>query len=213
MALPAGRRQHMASALSVRQGRDMSMNVPLPFRVAAGVVAAGLDQLRRLPEELPGLPVALAGSAVRASLRVQQTITELATKGDELLASWVNPPVENPSWARFDDEEPGDGAAGDGPVSDGGNTDDGNTDDDGAAGTGPGEARPGNPVIDGYDELTIGQLRARLRTLDADQVKALLEHERGARARAAFLTTLENRLTSLRAATDGSTPAAKPARP
>lgn len=186
----------------------MSMNVPLPFRVAAGVVAAGLDQLRRLPEELPGLPVALAGSAVRASLRVQQTITELATKGDELLASWVNPPVENPSWARFDDEEPGDGAA-----SDDRGADEGNADDDRATGTVPDEARPGNPVIDAYDELTIGQLRTRLRTLDADQVEALLERERGGQARAAFLTTLENRLTSLRAGTEGASSAAKPARP
>lgn len=203
------------------------MNVPLPFRVAAGVVAAGLDQLRRLPEELPGLPVALAGTAVRASLRVQQTITELATKGDELLGSWVNPPVENPSWARFDDDEPGDAADAAGPVaaSDGTASDDTGTAHDAAAhDAAPAASAAADSVadaaVDGYDELTISQLRARLRTLDAARIEALLDRERGGQQRAAFLTTLENRLTSLRAgdasagaAPAGAASAANPARP
>lgn len=181
----------------------MSMNVPLPFRVAAGVIAAGLDQLRRLPEDLPGIPVALAGSAVRTSLRVQQTITDLATKGDELLSHWVNPPVENPPWARFDDEESGEGIA----------PEAGNTDGESPAGTIDDGARTESPVIDGYDELTLNQVRARLRTLEADQVQALLEHERHGSARAAFLTSLENRLASLRANAEGAASTAKPAHP
>lgn len=190
------------------------MNIPLPFRVAAGVVAAGLEQLRRLPEELPGLPVTLAGSAVRASLRVQQTLAELATKGDELLASWTDTAEENPSWARFDDDEL------DGDLSDG-DAEPGMTDsavkaagDDGAvddAATKPSPAKRKTTArtktapaaaaqsTDDYDALTLAQVRARLGSMTADEVEALLEREQQGRARASFLTVLGNRLISARA--------------
>ena len=48
----------------------------------------------------------LAGQAMRLSMRVQQEIAELATRGDQLLATVMGGPEENPEWARFDDEEP-----------------------------------------------------------------------------------------------------------
>jgi hypothetical protein len=55
----------------------------------------------------------------------------------------------------------------------------------------------GPPVV-GYDDLSIPQLRGRLRTLTVEQVEALVAYERTTRARRPYLTMLENRLTTLR---------------
>lgn len=54
------------------------------------------------------------------------------------------------------------------------------------------------PPIPGYDELSIPQLRGRLRRLTAEQVEALVAYERAHAARPPYLTMLENRLTTLR---------------
>ncbi len=84
----------------------MAITLPTPVRVAVGLVATGIDRLRSLPEDLPTIPVTLAGQAMRLSMRVQQEVAELATRGDQLLATVMGGPEENPEWARFDDEEP-----------------------------------------------------------------------------------------------------------
>src|SRR5690606_24598523 len=84
-----------------------------------GAIAVGLDRLRTLPAELPALSVTLAGHAVRASMRVQQELANLAARGEEVLSPLTDRPEEHPAWARFDDEddvvdgEVVDGAAGD----------------------------------------------------------------------------------------------------
>jgi hypothetical protein len=57
---------------------------------------------------------------------------------------------------------------------------------------------PGGPPVAGYDDLSIPQLRGRLRGLSAEQIEALLAYERATRARPPFLTMLENRLTTMR---------------
>jgi len=57
---------------------------------------------------------------------------------------------------------------------------------------------PGGPPVAGYDDLSIPQLRGRLRGLSVEQVEALLGYERATRARPPYLTMLENRLTTLR---------------
>jgi hypothetical protein len=57
---------------------------------------------------------------------------------------------------------------------------------------------PGGPPVAGYDDLSIPQLRGRLRGLSVEQVEALLAYERATRARPPYLTMLENRLTTLR---------------
>jgi hypothetical protein len=57
---------------------------------------------------------------------------------------------------------------------------------------------PGGPPVAGYDDLSIPQLRGRLRGLSVEQVEALLRYERATRARPPYLTMLENRLTTLR---------------
>jgi hypothetical protein len=208
----------------------MAVNVPFPFRVAAGAIAVGLDRLRTLPAELPALSVTLAGHAVRASMRVQQELANLAARGEEVLSPLTDRPEEHPAWAHFDDEDDvvdGDAvddaterdAAGDDPAGDDPAGDDPG-DDAGVPASGAGGGREydaapgvaggatdGPAALRGYDELTVAQVRARLRTLDEAAVAELLEHERAGRARAAFVTTLHNRLASLRsggAAGDGA---------
>jgi hypothetical protein len=57
---------------------------------------------------------------------------------------------------------------------------------------------PGGPPVAGYDDLSIPQLRGRLRGLSVEQVEALLSYERATRDRPPYLTMLENRLTTLR---------------
>ncbi|WP_158645066.1 MULTISPECIES: lipid droplet-associated protein [Tsukamurella] len=46
-----------------------------------------------------------------------------------------------------------------------------------------------------YPELTLAQLRGRLPGLTTPEVESLVEYERGTKARAPFLTMLENRIT------------------
>lgn len=84
----------------------MAITLPLPVRVAAGLLATGIDVVRALPADLPALPVTLVGNALKLSIKVQQEIATLATRGDELLGGVIGAPEENPSWARFDDDPP-----------------------------------------------------------------------------------------------------------
>jgi hypothetical protein len=69
------------------------------------------------------------------------------------------------------------------------------------------DAEPGAPVTDAeagaplpnYDELPIASLRARLRNLDAAQVKQLAEYERAHAARADVIAMFERRMAKLEA--------------
>lgn len=54
------------------------------------------------------------------------------------------------------------------------------------------------PPIARYDELSIPQLRGRLRSLSEAQIEELVAYERATTARPAYLTMLENRLVTLR---------------
>ena len=58
-------------------------------------------------------------------------------------------------------------------------------------------AVPAPPVADelDYETLTLAQLRARLQTLDVDELEALLAYEEATKARAPFQTLLANRIT------------------
>jgi hypothetical protein len=91
-------------------------SIPLPVRVAAGLAATAVEQAMTLPAKLAGLPVTVASQALQVSMRVQQQVTELAIRGDEVLAS-LSPVEENPEWATFDedfdDDDAADAAAGD----------------------------------------------------------------------------------------------------
>ena len=84
----------------------MAITLPLPVRVAAGILGTGIDLVRSLPDDIPAIPVTLVGNAMRLSMKVQQEIATLATRGDELLGGVIGAPEENPAWAKFDDDEP-----------------------------------------------------------------------------------------------------------
>ncbi|MFB9569562.1 lipid droplet-associated protein [Saccharopolyspora hordei] len=149
---------------------------PLPVRVAAGLAATAVEQARRLPTTLLGLPVTVASQALQASMRVQQQITELAIKGDEALAV-LRTPEEQPAWATFDEDLP-------------------DSDDD------PVEpvAEPAAPssVVAEYQTLTLPQLRGRLRSFTEEDLVELLAHEQEHERRPEFLRMLQNRLDRLR---------------
>ena len=84
-----------------------------------------------------------------------------------------------------------------------------------AATSGPGEpaatSGPGEPAsftaatppetlpIPDYDYLTLPSLRARLRTLDAEQLRVLLDYEKSTAGRAEVLTMFERRIANLEA--------------
>ncbi len=173
---------------------------PYLARVAAGLAATMVEETRRLPTHALTLPMTSVSKVLQTSMRVQQTMTQLAIKGDHAL-SFLYPLPEQPEWAVFDEDLAGEteaDAAGPGrfalystppeatlveaePVAD---------------------ADPGAPEVVttlGYDSLTLAQLRPRLASLPQDQVEALLAYERGHGARSPFLTMLENRLAALAA--------------
>jgi len=83
----------------------MPISFPFPVRVSVGLIATGVDQLRRLPGDLPSLGVTAAGQAMRLSMRMQQEFAELATRGDEVLSLIGGQPADHPAWATFDEEE------------------------------------------------------------------------------------------------------------
>ena len=178
-------------------------SLPLPVRVAAGLAATALEQTRRLPDQLVGLPITLASQALQLSMRVQQQVTELAIKGDEALGSLQTPDDEDqPSWATFDEDEPPAPPAR--PVSawDRAGWD--------RAGQEPAKvqqlrAEPPAavaeaPPVANYDELTLPQVRGKLRTLTAGELAELLDHERAHGQRPEFLRMLSNRLERVRSA-------------
>src|SRR5437764_7333268 len=87
-------------------GLTTMSHVPLPVRVAVGLVVTAVEQARKLPEQLVDLPVTAASRAVQAGMRMQQRVTELAIKGDQVF-SLLQPVEDTAPWARFDeDDEP-----------------------------------------------------------------------------------------------------------
>ncbi|MDQ4010268.1 MAG: lipid droplet-associated protein [Actinomycetota bacterium] len=228
--------------------------LPLPVRIAVGLAVTAVEQARKLPEQLSELPVTAASRAVQAAMRVQQRVTELAIKGDEVVALFQ--PVEDaPPWARFDeDDEPGGSSTKNttgvphttgttGAVNEFGRASDGaartavapgSGTGHGTTATGHGEVDEGDvaramtpvpppatdaqprdaasadadvarsgirppPALPGYDELSLAQLRAKLRTLSLPQLTELLEYEHVHQDRAAFVTMLSNRISTVRA--------------
>jgi hypothetical protein len=80
--------------------------LPMPIRLAAGLVATAVEEAQQLPRKIAEFPVTAVSQALQGAMRIQQTVTDLAIKGDRALGA-LRPPPEEPSWARFDeDEEP-----------------------------------------------------------------------------------------------------------
>jgi hypothetical protein len=178
----------------------MKSSLPLPVRIAAGLAVTAVEQARKLPEQLTGLPVTVVSQALQLSMRVQQRVTELAIKGDDALAS-LRPVEETPEWATFDEEEdpPAPAQAPDidpwleeeRAVSEHEDSDDDTADDEISA--------DGPAALPEYDELSVPQLRARLRRLSLDDLEELQAYEREHAARPAYLGMLTRRIATVRA--------------
>jgi hypothetical protein len=80
--------------------------IPMPLRAVAGLAAVAIDEARRLPDRLAGLPVLAVSTALQASLKAQQRYAELVARGDALLGHLRGAPAEAPPWAQFDDDVP-----------------------------------------------------------------------------------------------------------
>lgn len=155
--------------------------LPLTVRLAAGLAVTAVEQARKLPRQLAGLPVTVVSEALQLSMRVQQRVTELAIKGDEAL-SVLRPVEQEPEWATFDEDEVD---VVDVPAEDPW------AEEEQALAAEPPAALPN------YDELSLAQLRARLRALSAEDLEELLTYERTHAARPEFTGMLTRRIANL----------------
>jgi len=166
----------------------------------------------KLPKTILMYPMTLASQAAHLVMRFQQNLAELVIKGDSTLESIFPPHDEKPEWATFDEDLP-DGAealatlpddrraegrfalysvadapeAADAPTTSA-------TQSKNSTAT---KSVPEPPVaaeLD-YPALTLAQLRARVQSLDVDELEALLAYEQATKARAPFQTLLANRIT------------------
>lgn len=191
--------------------------LPFPVRIAAGLVVTAVEQARDLPRHAVELPVTAVSQALQVSMRVQQTVTELAIKGDRALGT-LRPADDVPSWATFDDDltdlqaadltvpapeqvATAPDAARNGSVS-----------TLRPARSGIPIERPERPArasnredanatfptaVPEYPSLTVPQLRGKLRTLDVDELSDLLAWETAHENRPPFVTMLTNRIATL----------------
>lgn len=188
---------------------------PFAARVAAGIAVTLVEEVQKLPTTAITLPMTAVSQVLQTGMHVQQTVTALAIKGDEALAVLFPPTDDQPSWATFDEDTPAPVATNgrDVPESPSNTSNNGRFElysmSPATDGHGPESAdEPKEPVATAtgerpeiadyldYDNLTLAQLRARLRSLSVDELTALLDYENGTRARAPFLTMLGNRITA-----------------
>jgi hypothetical protein len=223
-------------------------SLPLPIRVAAGLAVTAVEQARTLPAKIAGLPVTVASQALQVSMRVQQQVTELAIRGDEVLAS-LRPVEDAPEWATFDEDVQDDGFDVSRPApfesafdrveddedrrnghhtadeetfatpdpwtqeeqalaeetgaydSDVYESEDVEADRTEETPLGDDQLADGDddqplPEVSGYDELSLPQLRARLRRFSADELSELLEYERAHGNRPSFVGMLTRRIAT-----------------
>jgi hypothetical protein len=88
----------------------MAREIPEVVRAAAGLAATLLDEARKLPETLPGLPVRVIGLAMQQAMKVQQQYAGLVARGDELFTGLRG--ENEPGLATFDEDEPASAPAG-----------------------------------------------------------------------------------------------------
>lgn len=172
----------------------MSTAIPTPLRAVAGLAAEAIDEARRLPGQLVALPVMAVSTALQASLKVQQRYADLVIRGDALLSQLQPVPADPPPWARFDEDDEDEV----GVVTDIADLARPQATDETALDAATSIAADGRAPLPGYDELSLAQLRGRLRRLSAEQLEALVSYEQLTLARPAYLTMLGNRLDTVR---------------
>lgn len=81
-------------------------------RASIGLAATAAEHVVALPGRaveavttLPAIPVRVAGGLVQSYLHAGQTLTDLAVKGDKVLASVFPARSDQPEWATFDEDE------------------------------------------------------------------------------------------------------------
>jgi hypothetical protein len=201
------------------------VRAPYGFRLLVGAATLAVEETIKLPKTILMYPMTLVSQAAHIVMRFQQNMAELVIKGDSTLEQIFPPKEEQPEWATFDEDlgdgyEGDAGAYGPGvDASDGVQRAEGRfalytspDPSDGDAAADPPtrpvsvtrahkpaakSAVPAPPVADelDYETLTLAQLRARLQTLDVDELEALLAYEEATKARAPFQTLLANRIT------------------
>ncbi|WP_343603076.1 lipid droplet-associated protein [Mycobacterium sp.] len=189
------------------------VTAPYGFRLLVGAATVAVEETLKLPKTILMYPMTLASQAAHLAMRFQQNLAELVIKGDTTLEALFPPTAEQPDWATFDEDLPDDGGYQPGvDALDADRRAEGrfalystpDTADDPP--TRPVSTRsakkavaavPAPPVAHelDYATLTLAQLRARLNTLDVDELEALLAYEDATRARAPFQTLLANRIT------------------
>jgi hypothetical protein len=80
----------------------MAREIPEVVRAVAGLAATLLDEARKLPETLPGLPVRIIGLAMQQAMKVQQQYAGFVARGDELFTGMHG--EDEPGLATFDDD-------------------------------------------------------------------------------------------------------------
>ena len=193
---------------------------PYGIRLLVGAATFAVEETFKLPKTILMYPMTLVSQAAHVVMRFQQNMAELVIKGDATLEQIFPPKDEQAEWATFD-EDLADGPDGDIETYrvnrlDGEQRAEGRFalytahDSTGGAAADPptqpvARARkparkqtvPAPAVADelDYETLTLAQLRARLQSLDVDELEALLAYEEATKARAPFQTLLANRIT------------------
>ena len=81
----------------------MAREIPEAVRAVAGLAATVLDEARKLPETLPGLPIRVLGVAMQMSMKLQQHYAGLVARGDELFTGIRG--ENEPGLATFDEKD------------------------------------------------------------------------------------------------------------
>jgi hypothetical protein len=193
------------------------VTAPYGVRLLVGAATFAVEETIRLPKTILMYPMTLASQAAHIIMRLQQNMAELVIKGDSTLEQIFPPKEEQPDWATFDedldDEAPGlgvDASAVDNraegrfalytapdPSAGGGSADHPTRPLSATRAKKSATKVPAPAVADelDYETLTLAQLRARLQTLDLDELEALLAYEEATKSRAPFQTLLANRIT------------------
>jgi len=176
---------------------------PYGVRLLVGAATMAVEETIRLPKTILMYPMTLASTAAAVVMRFQQNVAELLIKGDATLEHIFPPRDEQPEWATFDEDLPEVGADVE-PRAEGRFALYSSAD----AALRPGAparpaAKPAKRSVSApavveeldYEQLTLAQLRARLQSLDVEELEALLAFEEATKGRAPFQTLLANRIT------------------
>jgi hypothetical protein len=185
-------------------------SAPYGVRLLVGAATMVVEETIKLPKTILMYPMTLASQAAAVVMRFQQNVAELVIKGDATLEYVFPPKEEQPEWATFDEDLPDDDDD-DASAPDIERRTEGRfalyTSSDGATGPSDSWARsaatPAKKSVSApavveeldYEQLTLAQLRARLPSLDLDELEALLAYEEATKGRAPFQTLLANRIT------------------